>query len=188
MGSLCSKSSSLKGGHRLVSEDPGAQPAAAAHERPDPRAAAAQAAEQRLKEVSQSPIPMQTNKVCQESSVLTLLEPTKRSCRLQPQQRTPRFAGGGEQIDRSSTGRARAGTTRGKCMPSVSTLSYPWLTGCRHSGIRPNSRKYFISNTYLGPSHSCERIIGSYQACCNISIRRQACCCLCIRKSVCSLR
>jgi len=46
MGSICSKQSALKGGHRLVSET---DEQSAAQERPDPRTAAAQAAEQRMK-------------------------------------------------------------------------------------------------------------------------------------------
>lgn len=52
MGSLCSKSSSLSGGHRLIA-DSAAPPVG--QERPDPRTAAAQAAEQRLKAVSHLP-------------------------------------------------------------------------------------------------------------------------------------
>ena len=49
MGSICSKQSAMSGGHRLV-EEPNTE--SAGQERPDPRTAAAQAAEQRLKAVS----------------------------------------------------------------------------------------------------------------------------------------
>ncbi len=49
MGSICSKQSAMAGGHRLVEEQ---NTEVAGQERPDPRIAAAQAAEQRLKAVS----------------------------------------------------------------------------------------------------------------------------------------
>lgn len=56
MGSLCSKSGSHSGGHTVLGSASGAGGTSSSGPRPEPRSAAAEAAEARLKSVRTSPV------------------------------------------------------------------------------------------------------------------------------------